>query len=54
MIPCHSKRLGSYTCDLMRRDNIHVLLEDRMHFFLKRPCYNEGEGIKDHSFGKAG
>ena len=43
LTPCYSKHLASYTCDLMQRDNIHVLLEHRMHFFfLERPLWNEG------------
>jgi len=50
-----SKRLISYACDLMQRDNIHVLLEHRMHFFSWRdPVGTWGEGIKDDRFEKAG
>lgn len=30
------KPLVSYVCDFMQHGNIHVLLEHRMHFFLRR------------------
>ena len=38
----HVATVNALSCDLMQRDNIHVLLEHRMHFFPGGTCWNVG------------
>ena len=52
LTPGCSKRIVSYTCDFTQHDNIHVLLEHRMHFPPERLCWNEG--ITVHRIGNVG